>query len=120
MYKCEICGKQTKKRNKMERHISYHEKELKFKCDECGKGFVELKNLRRHEFTHGNERDYHCEKCEKTYKTWDHLKRHKLKHQIFKIVKLSNKVKLYLFFIHSILFTHLFNILRRNIRTDFV
>ena len=49
-YKCALCGKYTKKRQDMSRHIETHIKGIKYPCDQCGKLQRSSYNLKRHIF----------------------------------------------------------------------
>ena len=50
VYKCDICGKESKLKAIHEKHLETHSDEKKFTCDMCAKGFRTMISLKRHLF----------------------------------------------------------------------
>ena len=47
-FDCEICGKRSRRKDNLNRHMSIHEDKSLFQCNECGKLFSRRDNLQLH------------------------------------------------------------------------
>ena len=60
-YCCSVCGHRTKRKDKYEKHMLFHEeKKNKWKCTICNKTLTHKCYLRRHKLNHTNEKRYKC------------------------------------------------------------
>ena len=77
LYKCLICGKMSKTRRSMEKHVRSHSIESmrsrvsknNFVCIECGKSLRKKESLEEHMRLHTGEQPYSCKLCDARF-TW--------------------------------------------------
>ncbi len=79
--KCEECGKEFQKKNKLNRHIrETHSNDKPYKCEDCGADFKRNSHLTRHKkLKHTEEpKAFKCsiDDCLQKFSTKQHLDRH--------------------------------------------
>jgi zinc finger and BTB domain-containing protein 41 len=81
-YTCDICGKISKSRDSMYRHMRYRHctKPILF-CDLCPKSLTIKKDLRQHMRKHFKFKALTCDVCSYATNRIDALERHKLTHE---------------------------------------
>jgi uncharacterized C2H2 Zn-finger protein len=77
-YPCPECGKIWDSRDKLSRHVRYHEKPFGCPNAGCGERFSTRSDLKRHEGkrAHGGQKQFRCLRCPKAYNRMDNLQRH--------------------------------------------
>ncbi|XP_044729591.1 zinc finger protein OZF-like [Chrysoperla carnea] len=68
-YTCPKCGKTYKTSDYLQKHLKFHEPDLKpqFECEICNKKLSSKASLTYHQKLHLGEKDFSCEQCGKTY-----------------------------------------------------
>ncbi|PSN50267.1 hypothetical protein C0J52_02364 [Blattella germanica] len=79
-FKCELCDKAFKQRDKLIRHMKIHTGEKNYMCEDCGKSFGYKWSLVYHKRTHSRERLYQCQTCSRHFTSKKDLKRHSATH----------------------------------------
>ncbi|KAL8569990.1 hypothetical protein ACOMHN_056422 [Nucella lapillus] len=76
---CPQCGKVFKKKEDLNNHMTYHNKDSPFPCPLCPKAFKNRACLRQHRLFHG-EKTQQCEVCGDKFYRKAGLRRHMQKH----------------------------------------
>lgn len=77
LFKCDICRKELKSKEKLEKHMIIHTK--RFQCEFCQKMFKRKAHLIEHMTIHGSK-SLKCDFCDKGFTTEAYLKKHRLSH----------------------------------------
>lgn len=76
-YKCTLCGKAFREKDKLEQHMRYHSREgCRYTCHQCNKGFLSSTVLEEHLQMHLEQRSYSCLFCAESYDRLELLKEH--------------------------------------------
>ena len=74
---CEVCGKKSKKRSNLERHMRVHDGERPYDCEKCYKSFKYPGCLKDHMISwHSSDKQFSSEKCLKPFRKKASLKKH--------------------------------------------
>ena len=77
LFSCEVCGKKSKKRSNLERHMRVHDGKRPYDCKKCYKSFKYPSNLKDHMISrHSGDKQFSCEKCLKLFRRKSSLKEH--------------------------------------------
>ncbi|XP_062978689.1 zinc finger and SCAN domain-containing protein 23-like [Elgaria multicarinata webbii] len=78
-FKCLVCGKSFRKKDKLIRHDKTHTGERPYECLECGKSFSTKYGLFRHYRIHKDEKPYECSYCGKFFRmNYDLIRHHRI------------------------------------------
>ncbi|XP_063388013.1 gastrula zinc finger protein XlCGF49.1-like [Cydia fagiglandana] len=81
LYYCETCGKQSKARYLLIRHIKTHmTRRERYPCKICNKSLLTYSDLKRHQLIHIGEKPYTCEECNLKFSQKGNLDRHRRIH----------------------------------------
>ncbi|XP_061723784.1 zinc finger protein 22-like isoform X2 [Cydia pomonella] len=80
LYVCETCGKQSKARYLLIRHIKTHMAREGHPCKICNKSLLTYSDLKRHQLIHKGEKRYTCEECKLRFSQKGNLDRHRRIH----------------------------------------
>ncbi|KAI5620317.1 PR domain zinc finger protein 10 isoform X1 [Silurus asotus] len=76
-FKCTLCGKAFREKDKLEQHMRYHSREgYRYTCHQCSKGFLSSSVLEEHLQMHLEQRNYACLFCTESYDRLELLKEH--------------------------------------------
>lgn len=84
-YKCDICGKDFKRKESFVLHMRMHNGIKPFKCEHCGKNFIQKSTLNVHMRTHTGEKPYMCPICGLTFAFKGTMDIHVLRHNSEKL-----------------------------------
>ncbi|CAH1263958.1 ZNF91 [Branchiostoma lanceolatum] len=73
---CMYCGKAFKVQACLKQHITIHLNIKKHACHLCGKAFNQKCNLRKHQESHNASKEFQCDACGKTFQHSDTLRMH--------------------------------------------
>ena len=75
-FKCDICEKMFKRKDKWKNHIAIHSGIRPFECDICHKNFITKTKLNEHLRRHNGEKRFSCLLCAKVYSGSHDLRKH--------------------------------------------
>ncbi|XP_062860599.1 PR domain zinc finger protein 10 isoform X1 [Trichomycterus rosablanca] len=82
-FKCSLCGKAFREKDRLEQHMRYHGREgCRYSCHQCNKGFLNSSALEEHLQLHSEQRTYSCLFCAESYDRLELLREHVNIHQI--------------------------------------
>ena len=64
IYKCDLCGYNTKHASKLETHKRIHNGEKPYKCDICSYRATRRGHVTRHKLIHSGDKPYTCDLCD--------------------------------------------------------
>lgn len=75
-FKCSFCGKRSKCRADLKKHIRVHTGVRPHKCKICDASFIQITALRGHETIHTGQKPFACDVCNKKFAIKDRLRLH--------------------------------------------
>ncbi|KAJ8320574.1 hypothetical protein KUTeg_002161 [Tegillarca granosa] len=79
-YICIECGKEFKKKSRLDRHMITHSSDKPYVCEECGKAFSYKDSLKKHMLLHTGSMPIECPICQKQFPVQSKLTSHMWSH----------------------------------------
>ncbi|ODM89212.1 Zinc finger and BTB domain-containing protein 24 [Orchesella cincta] len=81
-FKCSVtnCGKEFKKKNRLNAHLRLHKGEVDLRCHICNKVFASSTTLKAHAIVHTTEKKFGCELCGRKFRRKVELNTHQRRH----------------------------------------